>query len=105
MIEPAVQDQAESSGIANVTLRINGKDYTLRNLDARTTLLDALREHLQLTGTKKGCDHGQCGACTVLSTVAGRQSCLLLPARRGRQITTIEGVADGDGCTRCSGLP
>jgi xanthine dehydrogenase YagT iron-sulfur-binding subunit len=75
-----------------VDLRINGKQYHLA-LDPRTTLLDALRDHLQLTGTKKGCDHGQCGACTV--HVNGRRvnACLCLAANhKGDEITTIEGV-------------
>jgi xanthine dehydrogenase YagT iron-sulfur-binding subunit len=74
------------------TLNINGKVHTLK-LDTRTTLLDTLREHLQLTGTKKGCDHGQCGACTVL--VEGRRinSCLTLAVmHEGENITTIEGL-------------
>jgi xanthine dehydrogenase YagT iron-sulfur-binding subunit len=76
----------------DVTLTINGQPRALR-LDTRTTLLDALREHLHLTGTKKGCDHGQCGACTVI--VAGRRinSCLTLAAMHdGDTITTIEGL-------------
>ena len=80
-----------------VTLRVNGVDHELR-LDPRVTLLDALRDILGLTGTKKGCDQGACGACTVL--VDGRRvvSCLMLAAQcDGRQVTTIEGLAtDGE---------
>ena len=78
---------------SELTLVVNGTAHRLR-LDHRTTLLDALREHLGLTGTKKGCDHGQCGACTVL--VGGRRvnSCLLLAMMaRGAEVTTIEGLA------------
>ena len=80
-----------------LSLRVNGTTHRL-SLDHRTTLLDALREHLGLTGTKKGCDHGQCGACTVL--VGGRRvnSCLLLAVMaQGTEITTIEGLASPDG--------
>ncbi len=79
-----------------VTLRINGADRALR-LDPRVTVLDALREHLGLTGAKKGCDHGQCGACTVLVDGRRANSCLLLAvAAEGAEITTIEGLADGE---------
>jgi xanthine dehydrogenase YagT iron-sulfur-binding subunit len=79
-----------------VTLQVNGRNYELK-LEPRVTLLDALREYLGLTGTKKGCDHGQCGACTVL--VDGRRiySCLTLAViQGGARVTTIEGLADGD---------
>lgn len=79
-----------------ITIEVNGVSRKL-NVEPRTTLLDLLREQLQLTGAKKGCDHGQCGACTV--HVDGRRvlSCLSLAVmQQGRQITTIEGLADGD---------
>ncbi len=76
-----------------MTLKINGQAHQVA-LDPRTTLLDALREHLQLTGSKKGCDHGQCGACTVLVNGRRVNSCLLLAAAvEGDEITTIEGLA------------
>ena len=82
--------------IGNVNLTINGKPQQLQ-VDTRTTLLDVLRENLQLTGTKKGCDHGQCGACTVL--VDGRRinSCLTLAVmHEGAKVTTIEGLGTPD---------
>lgn len=81
---------------ANLTVTVNDKPQQLA-IDSRTTLLDLLREHLDLTGTKKGCDHGQCGACTVL--VDGRRvnSCLTLAATLdGAHVTTVEGLAHGD---------
>ncbi len=88
--------RAAQPGMMTVALDINGKRKTLE-IDPRTTLLDALRENLQLTGTKKGCDRGQCGACTVL--VDGRRvnSCLtLLVTCEGAQVTTIEGLGTED---------
>lgn len=79
-----------------VTLHVNGKDKRL-SIDPRTTVLDALREHLKLTGSKKGCDHGQCGACTVLIDDRRVLSCLTLAlAAEGQEITTIEGLATDD---------
>lgn len=80
-----------------VAVRINGGQHAL-DLDTRVTLLDALREHLDLTGTKKGCDQGACGACTVLVDGKRVLSCLTLAAQcDGREITTIEGLAAADG--------
>ena len=74
------------------TITVNGEGRTL-DVDPRTTLLDALREHLGLTGSKKGCDHGQCGACTVLVNGVRINSCLsLLAMHDGDQVTTIEGL-------------
>jgi xanthine dehydrogenase YagT iron-sulfur-binding subunit len=79
-------------GAVPVSLRVNGKNYDLR-IDPRTTLLDCLREHLHLTGSKKGCDHGQCGACTVHVNGRRMNSCLCLAAMyQGDEITTIEGL-------------
>jgi xanthine dehydrogenase YagT iron-sulfur-binding subunit len=88
---------ATEGALMPVTLKVNGVERTLK-LDPRTTLLDALREHLELTGTKKGCDQGACGACTVL--VDGRRinSCLTLAVMQtGHSITTIEGLTAADG--------
>ena len=85
-----------TAGVTALQLKINGKDHKLQ-LDPRTTLLDALREHLQLTGSKKGCDHGQCGACTVLVNGRRVNSCLSFAVmHEGDEITTIEGLAKGD---------
>jgi xanthine dehydrogenase YagT iron-sulfur-binding subunit len=82
--------------LVTVELQINGQLHVLK-LDPRTTLLDALREHLALTGSKKGCDHGQCGACTVLLDGRRINSCLTLAVMHdGQAITTIEGLADGE---------
>ena len=87
---------ATDAQLVAVTLRINGTDHALL-LDPRVTLLDALREHLGLTGTKKGCDHGACGACTVLVDGKPILSCLTLAVMgEGQEITTIEGLARGD---------
>jgi xanthine dehydrogenase YagT iron-sulfur-binding subunit len=92
----AVADGPSSEGAVPVTLRINGKEQRLL-VDPRTTLLDCVRETVALTGTKKGCDHGQCGACTV--HVNGRRvnSCLSLALMHdGEEITTIEGLGTPD---------
>jgi xanthine dehydrogenase YagT iron-sulfur-binding subunit len=88
--------RAGVSDSVKVNLRINGKKYTV-DVDPRVTLLDALRERLQLTGSKKGCDHGQCGACTVLVNGRRINSCLTLAVmHEDNEITTIEGLANGD---------
>ncbi len=88
----AIPETKEVEGAIPVTLRVNGKKYDLQ-IDPRTTLLDCVREHLHLTGSKKGCDHGQCGACTVHVNGRRMNSCLCLAAMyQGDEITTIEGV-------------
>ncbi|GLS35535.1 (2Fe-2S)-binding protein [Mesorhizobium tianshanense] len=80
-----------------IHLDINGHRHELE-VEPRVTLLDALRDHLGLTGTKKGCDHGQCGACTVHVDGQRVLACLTLAAQaEGRAVTTIEGLAEGDG--------
>ncbi|MGM8937790.1 2Fe-2S iron-sulfur cluster-binding protein [Psychrobacter glaciei] len=79
--------------MSTLTLTINKQDYQLDNLDARTTLLDVCRQHLRITGPKKGCDHGQCGACTMLINGRRVNSCLTLAVMHdGDDITTIEGI-------------
>jgi xanthine dehydrogenase YagT iron-sulfur-binding subunit len=96
-VAPAAAAPAAATGhLVAVNLQINGKAHALR-VDPRTSLLDALREELALTGAKKGCDHGQCGACTVL--IDGRRvlSCLTLAATASEHhVTTVEGLAQGD---------
>ena len=90
LISPAIE------GAVPITLRINGKDHKL-NIDPRTTLLDCIRETVVLTGTKKGCDHGQCGACTVHVNGKRVLSCLNLALMHdGNEITTIEGLGTPD---------
>lgn len=101
-IEPLVARQGASTaraanGTVRVKLMVNGATQDLA-LDVRVTVLDALREHLQLTGSKKGCDHGQCGACTVHLDGQRVLSCLTLAvAAQGKHIETIEGLAGVDG--------
>lgn len=93
LLAKAAPTAEEEANTIPVTLNVNGRSHSLR-LDPRTTLLDALREHLDLTGTRKGCDQGACGACTVLIDGRRVNSCLTFAAmHEGKKITTIEGVA------------
>jgi xanthine dehydrogenase YagT iron-sulfur-binding subunit len=87
---------SEAPVTADISLTINGLSHTL-SVDTRTSLLDLLREHLDLHGAKKGCDHGQCGACTVLIDGQRANACLALAvAHDGASLTTVEGLADGE---------
>jgi xanthine dehydrogenase YagT iron-sulfur-binding subunit len=93
---PAFGAEPEVVNTVSCSIHINGQ-LTKLELDSRTTLLDALREHLNLPGTKKGCDHGQCGACTVLVNGRRINSCLSLAAvHDGDHVITIEGLSQGD---------
>jgi xanthine dehydrogenase YagT iron-sulfur-binding subunit len=92
LVARSQQAEKDAGVVHTVTLNVNGETKSLK-LDTRTTLLDALREHLQLTGSKKGCDHGQCGACTVLIDGRRVNSCLTLAVmHQGQKVTTIEGL-------------
>lgn len=97
----AAHQSAEDQNLTKVSLEVNGKKQTLR-LDTRTTLLDALREHLHHTGTKKGCDHGQCGACTLLVNGRRVNSCLTLAImHQGDPLPRLKAWVHLRSCIRC----
>ncbi|MEP6900374.1 MAG: 2Fe-2S iron-sulfur cluster-binding protein [Actinomycetota bacterium] len=94
-VENELTTSSQIENAVQVSMKINGTEKSL-NIDSRMTLLDALRERMQLTGSKKGCDHGQCGACTVIVDERRILSCLTLAATcEGKEVTTIEGLAKG----------
>ena len=94
--EDALLNPPSVENVVKVLLKVNGDEKSI-NVDSRMTLLDALRERMNLTGSKKGCDHGQCGACTVIIDGRRSLSCLTLTAQcEGKSVTTIEGLAKGD---------
>ncbi len=96
MAHQAHEAAARPAQRVEITLRVNGERRTVE-VDTRSSLLDVLREQLGLTGAKKGCDHGQCGACTVLLDGRRANACLALAvAHDGAEVTTIEGLADGE---------
>ena len=91
MPSPQFADQLD------IRLRVNGVDRQLERVDARVTLLDLLREHLHLTGAKKGCNHGECGACTILLDGRRVNGCVVLAAAAdGREVVSVEGLASGE---------
>ena len=88
--------------LVDVQLRVNGAEHAVA-IDTRTSLLDLLREHLDLTGAKNGCSHGQCGACTVLVDGRRTNACLTLAVTLdGAEVVTVEGLAEAASCIRCS---
>src|SRR6201987_1062660 len=88
---------SEFANHVDLRLRVNGVDRQLARVDARVTLLDLLREHLHLTGAKKGCNHGECGACTILLDGRRVNGCLVLAAAAdGREVVSVEGLASGE---------
>lgn len=93
----AVNTKLPETSLMNLQITVNGKSHSINDLDTRTTLLDLLRNHLDLTGSKKGCDHGQCGACTVMVDGHRINSCLALAVmQNGKNVITIEGLANGE---------